>query len=68
MSENKAKINPDNDPLLALRGSGEDIWADEPADDYIRRLREGWDEAGSDETVRNQRTEGAVSASQSHER
>lgn len=30
MSENKAKINPDNDPLLALRGSGKDIWADEP--------------------------------------
>jgi hypothetical protein len=27
------------DPLLALRGSGRSLWADEHADDYIRRLR-----------------------------
>jgi hypothetical protein len=33
----------ENDPLLALYGSGKDIWADEHADDYIRRLREGWE-------------------------
>lgn len=32
-----------NDPLLALRGSGRHIWADEHADQYIRRLREGWE-------------------------
>jgi hypothetical protein len=32
-----------NDPLLALYGSGKEIWADEHADDYIRRLREGWE-------------------------
>jgi hypothetical protein len=32
-----------NDPLLALRGSGRHIWANEHADDYIRRLREGWE-------------------------
>ncbi|HEX4485198.1 MAG TPA: hypothetical protein VH088_02965 [Terriglobales bacterium] len=32
-----------NDPLLALRGSGKHIWADEHADVYIRRLREGWE-------------------------
>jgi hypothetical protein len=32
-----------NDPLLALYGSGRDIWADEHADEYIRRLREGWE-------------------------
>jgi hypothetical protein len=32
-----------NDPLLALRGSGKHIWADEDADSYIRRLREGWE-------------------------
>jgi hypothetical protein len=39
-------MNPINeDPLLALRGSGKDLWADEHADEYIRRLREGWDEA-----------------------
>jgi len=38
-----AKI--ENDPLLALMGSGKDLWADEHADEYVRRLREGWDEA-----------------------
>lgn len=32
-----------NDPLLALQGSGKDLWADEHADEYIRRLREGWE-------------------------
>jgi len=32
-----------NDPLLALRGSGKGLWADEHADDYVRRLREGWE-------------------------
>jgi len=32
-----------NDPLLALRGSGRHIWADEHADEYVRRLREGWE-------------------------
>jgi len=31
------------DPLLALRGSGRAVWADEHADDYVRRLREGWE-------------------------
>jgi hypothetical protein len=30
------------DSLLALRGSGRDLWRDEHADDYVRRLREGW--------------------------
>jgi hypothetical protein len=30
------------DPLLALRGSGRELWADEPADVYVTRLREGW--------------------------
>jgi len=32
-----------NDPLLALRGSGKELWADERADEYARRLREGWE-------------------------
>ncbi len=32
-----------NDPLLALRGSGKELWADEHADGYVRRLREGWE-------------------------
>ena len=31
------------DPLLALRGSGRALWADEPADQYVARLREGWE-------------------------
>jgi hypothetical protein len=31
------------DPLLSLRGSGKNLWASEHADDYIRRLREGWE-------------------------
>ncbi len=34
---------PEADALLALRGSGCVIWADEPADQYVRRLREGWE-------------------------
>jgi hypothetical protein len=33
----------EDDPLMALRGSGKDLWADEHADDYVRRLREGWE-------------------------
>jgi hypothetical protein len=31
------------DPLMELFGSGKDLWADEKPDDYIRRLREGWE-------------------------
>jgi hypothetical protein len=31
------------DPLLSLRGSGKHLWASEHADDYVRRLREGWE-------------------------
>jgi hypothetical protein len=31
------------DPLLALRGSGKHLWADEHADDYVIRLRRGWE-------------------------
>jgi len=37
------------DPLLALRGSGKQLWADEHADVYVRRLRERlemWDQLG----------------------
>ena len=29
----------EDDPLLALRGSGKELWADE----YVARLREGWE-------------------------
>lgn len=31
------------DPLLALRGSGRDLWADEHADEYVNRLRSNWE-------------------------
>jgi hypothetical protein len=31
------------DPLLALRGSGKHLWANEHSDEYVRRLREGWE-------------------------
>jgi len=30
------------DPLLSLAGSGRRLWADERADEYVRRLREDW--------------------------
>jgi len=30
------------DPLLELRGSGRELWADEHADEYIERLRSDW--------------------------
>lgn len=33
----------EEDPLLALLGSGKHLWRDEHADDYVRRLREGWE-------------------------
>jgi hypothetical protein len=33
----------EDDPLLALYGSGKHLWADEHADEYVQRLREGWE-------------------------
>lgn len=39
----RAEDSVKNDPLLSLRGSGKHIWADEHADEYVRRLREGWE-------------------------
>ena len=30
------------DPVLSLRGMGKEIWADEAADDFVRRQRSGW--------------------------
>lgn len=45
-SEYKASISgsePDSDPILALRGAGCEIRShDEHPDDWVRRLREGW--------------------------
>jgi hypothetical protein len=31
------------DSILALRGLGKEIWVGEHPDDYVRRLREGWE-------------------------
>lgn len=36
------RVDSETDPLLVLAGSGKKLWADEPADEYVRRLREGW--------------------------
>lgn len=33
----------DADPLLSLAGSGQQLWADEHADEYVSRLRRGWE-------------------------
>lgn len=33
----------DDDPLLSLRGSGKALGAGEHPDEYVRRLREGWE-------------------------
>ena len=30
------------DPILALRGVGNEVWADEDADAYVHRQRRGW--------------------------
>lgn len=39
----RSKSNSRFTSLLALEGSGRDIWTDEHADEYIDRLREGWE-------------------------
>ncbi len=39
----EAQSSQEGDPLLALQGSGKGLWSDEHADDYVRRLREGWE-------------------------
>lgn len=39
----RGRSNAESDPLLALRGSGRKLWADEHADEYVARLREGWE-------------------------
>ncbi|MCY3801273.1 MAG: hypothetical protein OXG46_06815 [Chloroflexi bacterium] len=31
------------DPILSLQGLGRDVWAGEGADDYVVRLRQGWE-------------------------
>ena len=34
---------PRPDPLLSLSGTGTAIWLNEASDDYVKRLREGWE-------------------------
>ncbi len=60
----KPTISAKDDPLLSLRGSGKALWADEHADEYVRRLRED-----SDEPVLLERdtTDGGQSGSLHHE-
>lgn len=41
-SERASRRAADNDPLLALAGSGRDLWRSEHADEYVKRLRESW--------------------------
>jgi len=38
-----ARSESTRDPILALAGSGKELWADEHPDDHVRRLREGWE-------------------------
>lgn len=42
-SASAAASGPEMDPLLRLAGSGKKLWRDEHADQYVRRLREGWE-------------------------
>ena len=32
-----------SDPLLVLYGSGKEVWSDEHGDEYVVRLRAGWE-------------------------
>ena len=42
-SAERAKASSKQDPLLALANLGPSPWANEDPDEYIRRLREGWE-------------------------
>lgn len=39
----KRRVPAEQDSILALRGLGKELWADEDPDEYVRRLREDWD-------------------------
>jgi len=41
-SETTGPRSTENDPWLTLAGSGRSLWASEHADEYVKRLREGW--------------------------
>jgi hypothetical protein len=40
--EERLRAIVQSDPLLVLRGSGRELWAEEHAHEYIRRLRDNW--------------------------
>ena len=40
--DTRADSGSDADPILALRGVGREMWANEDADTYVERLRHGW--------------------------
>jgi hypothetical protein len=42
-SKDRSKSSSRFGALLALEGSGKDMWSDEHADEYVNRLREGWE-------------------------
>ena len=42
-SEEVTRNSLEDDPLLRALGSGKHLWADETPDEYVRRLREGWE-------------------------
>lgn len=42
-SVSETRDSKQEDPLLSLRGSGKRLWSKEHADEYVRRLREGWE-------------------------
>lgn len=39
----EAAVTAASDALLKLVGSGKNLWANEHADEYVRRLREYWE-------------------------
>jgi hypothetical protein len=41
-AQRSAAASAASDPLLAARGSGQQLWADEPADLYVENLRKDW--------------------------
>ena len=42
MKRSKENRSTNTDSLLSVRGTGKQLWADEHADVYVRRLREDW--------------------------
>jgi hypothetical protein len=53
MEDRQIKQIVERDPLLQLRGSGKKLWAEEHADEYVRRLREDWADEESDAETAN---------------